>query len=772
MNLKPLLLPLALLLLPISSWAAKSNVEEAKKVRETIDKVNRHWQATHPAEHNSFWDEAAYHTGNMEAYSLTGNPDYLAYSTRWAEHNDWQGAKGKDKSKWKYNRYGEGDDYVLFGDWQVCFQTYAVLYNILPEDKRIKRAREVMEYEMSTPNNDYWWWADGLYMVMPVMTKLYNITGNKKYLDKLYDYILVSDSIMYDKETGLYFRDGKYVYPKHKSANGKKDFWARGDGWVLAGLAKVLKDVPKDWEHRKFFEDKYVRLADAVVASQQPEGYWTRSMLDPEHAPGYETSGTAFFTYGLLWGVNNGYLKDPKYLEAAKKGWDYLNNIALQKDGSVGYVQPIGEKAIPGQVVNKKSVTNFGTGAFLLAASEYVRHLEQGNNPDRKYWTDLAWQMAQPVLSNMAEGKLQENMLVEVSPTWDGRNIKVTFMECFGRLMAGIAPWLSLPDDDSAEGAQRKQLRKWALKSYANAVDPNSPDCLLWSGEGQALVDAAYIAESFLRAWDTLWVPLDDTTKQRYIDNFKSLRSIDPPYTNWLLFSSTIESLLAKAGADCDEFRVNTAARKCEEWYTGDGWYADGPDFTFDYYSSYVFHPMYLETLQTMRDAKKRNRISYGKYYDRALKRAQKHSIVLERLISPEGTFPAFGRSIPYRMAALQPLALMAWYEKLPAGLTNGQVRNALTKVMHRMFDGRENFNEKGFLTIGFAGRQPNVADWYTNNGSLYLTSQAFLPLGLPANHPFWTEAAQPTTQEKAWGSQPFPKDHHWKDDGRINDLY
>lgn len=120
-----------------------------------------------------------------------------------------------------------------------------------------------------------------------------------------------------------------------------------------------------------------MRLADAVVACQQPEGWWTRSMLDPEHAPGMETSGTAFFTYGLLWGVNNGILKDPKYLEAAQKGWNYLYNTAMQKDGSIGYVQPIGEKAIPGQVVDRASTANFGTGAWLLAACEYVRHLEK-----------------------------------------------------------------------------------------------------------------------------------------------------------------------------------------------------------------------------------------------------------------------------------------------------------------------------------------------------------------------------------------------------------
>ncbi|MDE6339421.1 MAG: glycoside hydrolase family 88 protein, partial [Muribaculaceae bacterium] len=636
--------------------------KEAEEVRSIITKVNDYWQANNKAEVNPFWDNAAYHTGNMEAYRLTGNEKWLDYSRHWAEHNQWKGAKSNDRNKWKYD-YGETDEHVLFGDWQICFQTYADLYNILPEDHKIRRAREVMEYEMSTPANDYWWWADGLYMVMPVMTKLYKITDNQKYLDKLYEYISYSDSIMFDPEENLYYRDAKYTYPKHKSANGKKDFWARGDGWVLAGLAKVLQDLPANYKHRDFFENKYKKMAEAVVACQQPEGYWSRSMYDEAHAPGPETSGTAFFTYGLLWGINNGYLTDPKFLNAAKNGWNYLKTTALQKDGRVGYVQPIGEKAIPGQVVDSNSTSNFGVGAFLLAACEYARLLEAEKSGDREYWLNLLYSMAEPVLSNMSKGELQKNMLVEVSPNWDGRDKRVAYMETFGRLMAGIAPWLALPDDNTAEGKKRRELREMALKSYRNAVDPDSPDYLLWSGEGQALVDAAYLAESFLRGYDALWIPLDSITKQRYIKEFTQLRRIDPPYTNWLLFSSIIESFLAKAGAECDEYRVNSAIRKTDEWYVGDGWYADGPDFSYDYYSSYVFHPMILETLQAMDDAGKYTRIDYRKYHDRALKRARKYAIVLERLISPEGTFPVFGRSIPYRMGALQPLALMAWKE-------------------------------------------------------------------------------------------------------------
>lgn len=407
---------------------------------------------------------------------------------------------------------------------------------------------------------------------------------------------------------------------------------------------------------------------------------------------------------------------------------------------------------------------------LLLMCSGAVA--KQPKQSDREYWTSQAYKMAQPVLENMAQGKLQQNMLTEFSPSFDNRNRKVVYMETFGRLMAGIAPWLALPDDATAESKQRKQLREWALASYRNAVDPTSPDYLCWGVSGQNLVDAAYIAESFLRAYDTLWQPLDTLIKQRYFKEFQKLRRIDPPYTNWLLFSSVIESFLAKAGGGYDEFRVNMACRKVEEWYVGDGWYADGPVFAFDYYSSYVFHAMYLETLQAMIDAKMNTRIDYSKYHERALKRAQKYAIILERFISPEGTFPVIGRSTPYRLAAMQPLALLAWYQKMPKELTNGQVRAALTQVMHRMFDHQQNYNQKGFLTIGFCGSQPETADWYTNNGSLYMTSLAFMPLGLPANHSFWTDAPQPWTQVKAWNGRPFPKDHRWADNIQTHDKW
>jgi rhamnogalacturonyl hydrolase YesR len=358
----------------VTVQAKKWTVDEVKSV---IKKVNTYWQTNNPAEVRAFWDHAAYHTGNIEVYKLLKDQKMLDYSIRWAEHNQWKGATESDPSKWKYKKYGEGQDYVLFGDWQICFQTYMDLYQLAPDEKKVARAKEVMGYEADSKVNDYWWWADALYMVMPVMTKMYKLTGDTKYLRKLYENILYSDSIMLDQETGLYFRDGKYVYPKHKTASGKKDFWARGDGWVLAGLAKVLQDMPETYVRQPFFVEKYVNLARGVKRLQQPEGHWTRSMMDPEQAPGFETSGTAFFCYGLLWGVNNGYLSKKEFAPAIEKAWNYLTTIALQKDGKVGYVQPIGERAIPGQTVNADSQANFGVGAFLLAACEYVRYMSR-----------------------------------------------------------------------------------------------------------------------------------------------------------------------------------------------------------------------------------------------------------------------------------------------------------------------------------------------------------------------------------------------------------
>lgn len=377
---------------------------------------------------------------------------------------------------------------------------------------------------------------------------------------------------------------------------------------------------------------------------------------------------------------------------------------------------------------------------------------------DREVWAEMCYKIARPVLENMSRGELQKNMTLELSPTWDGRDKRVAYMETFGRLMAGISPWLSLPDDDTAEGRMRKQLRTWALQSYRNAVDPASPDRLLWENcPTQTLVDAAYLAESFLRAPESTWEQLDTLTQRRYIDCFKGLRTIRPAYNNWLLFRAMVEAFLMQVGAGADQYALTVAVNKINEWYLGDGYYSDGPEMSLDYYNSFVIHPMYVEVLEVLAAHRFWTPVSPKL----AVQRMQRYNTVLERLISPEGTYPAFGRSVTYRMGAFQPLALAAWKYGLPKNLSNGQVRAALTRVMQNMFAVEGNFDDKGFLTLGFAGHQPELANSYTNNGSLYMTSLVYMPLGLPADHPFWTDPAAPWTSQKAWSGQPFPIDGH-----------
>lgn len=377
---------------------------------------------------------------------------------------------------------------------------------------------------------------------------------------------------------------------------------------------------------------------------------------------------------------------------------------------------------------------------------------------DRQVWADLCYKISQPVLENMSKGNFQKDFPLELSPTWDGRDTKVAYLETFARLMAGISPWLALPDDGTPEGKQRKQLHEWAIQAYKNAVDPNSPDKITWlTNTSQPLCDASYLVESFMRAPEATWGQLDEVTKKRYIEGLKSLRTIRPAYNNWLLFRAMVEVFFMSIGEDVDEYALSVGLQKMSEWYLSDGWYSDGPEYAMDYYNSYVMHPMMVEVVEMC----KKHNFSTPISLDLAVKRMNRFNTILERFISPEGAYPAVGRSVIYRMGAFQTLAMSAWKYGLPKDLTNGSVRSALTCVMKRMFAVDGNFDDKGYLRLGFAGHQPNLANYYSNNGSLYMTSLVFMPLGLPADHPFWTAPAEPWTSQKAWSGQEFPEDYH-----------
>lgn len=375
---------------------------------------------------------------------------------------------------------------------------------------------------------------------------------------------------------------------------------------------------------------------------------------------------------------------------------------------------------------------------------------------DRALWVKCLWKISYPVIHNLAEGTLHKNMPVEASPTYELEPEKMTYLEAVGRTLAGVAPWLALPDDNTEEGKLRKQMREEVLKGLKNAVDPNSPDKINFGDYPQPIVDAAYLVHAFLRAPKALWEPLDQVTKDRYIASLKSLRDRTGAYNNWLLFTGLTEAFLLQQGAQSDPFRTMIAKNKVKEWYVGDGWYCDGPKFSMDNYNSYVMHPMMVAMLETLLPLHKASQAEY----EEALKRMVRHAEFCERIIGPDGTYPAFGRSVTYRTAAFQSLADAALREKLPSFIAPAQVRCALTAVHRNMYEGDQNFDKDGWLVLGFNGHQPECADVYTSTGSLYMATLSFLPLGLPADNPFWTDKAADWTTKKAWKGETLRKDY------------
>ena len=380
----------------------------------------------------------------------------------------------------------------------------------------------------------------------------------------------------------------------------------------------------------------------------------------------------------------------------------------------------------------------------------------QGFSPaiSRDAWVAAMRRLADPVLTHLANGTLKARMPVEQAAGADRRS--VTHLEALGRLVAGLAPWIELPPDSTVEGRARAEYAGLARRAIGRAVDPASPDFLNFTRDRQPLVDAAFLALGVLRAPRVLRDELDATTTRHLIAALESTRPIAPPFNNWLLFSATVEAGLKSLGANWDRVRVDYALRQHEQWYRGDGAYSDGPEFHWDYYNSFVIHPMLL----AVADACKDETTAWKELAPAIGRRAQRYAAVQERCIAPDGSFPAIGRSIAYRCGAFHLLADVALRRQLPQDVSPAQVRGALTAVITRTLDAPGTFDADGWLRIGVCGHQPGVGETYISTGSLYLCSVGLLPLGLPASDAFWSAAPQPWTAVRAWSGQPFPIDH------------
>lgn len=373
----------------IPGAAVCADAEGAAATRLLIEQVNDRWISQHLGVPGYDWANAAYFVGNTQAYLVTAEEAYREYAQFWGETNKWSGPMGADVGVWTKSG-------VFHADNQTCFQTYLDLYFLDGDRAKIARALEVMDSQIHSAPEFYWDWDDAIFMAMPVMSRLYRTTGDRLYADKLYAYFSACRDALYDREYHLFFRDGSYINSK---VEGQKNFWARGNGWVMAALAQVLRDMPEDWEHYDEMLAIFQEMAAGATACMKNDGagnmYWTQSMLpkypvSDTNPNGYETSGTAFMTYALMYGINAGLLDEGTFLPYALGGINYLRNVAVQPDFRVGYVQEVGSAAT--NAVPNTATQNFGVGATLLALCEYYKY--QGGLDGGSYLPPyMAWRL-------------------------------------------------------------------------------------------------------------------------------------------------------------------------------------------------------------------------------------------------------------------------------------------------------------------------------------------------------------------------------------------
>ncbi len=392
---------------------------------------------------------------------------------------------------------------------------------------------------------------------------------------------------------------------------------------------------------------------------------------------------------------------------------------------------------------------------FVILISICTNLHAQDGIAERNYLVATVTKLADPLFTALSRNELKQTMPIE---KYNGMQQKhpSTYLEGFARMLAGMAPWLELGPDETAEGKLRAKYIDLALKCIHNGADSTSRDYLDFNIPGQSLVDAAFLTHALLRAPTQLLGKLDETTKRNLVAALKLTRNTKPPQNNWLLFAAMVETGIWKLTGECDQSRIDYAIQKHKDWYKGDGVYGDGADFHFDYYNSFVIHPMMLDILNVL---KERN-ITAAIPYETELVRAQRYAAILERMISPEATYPVTGRSIAYRFGNFQLLSQMALQHHLSKELNPVQVRSALFAMIKKQMEAPGTFDKNGWLQIGIYGHQPGIGEYYISTGSLYLCSQAFLILGLPASDPLWQGADEDWTSRKVWKGLAVPIDH------------
>ena len=337
------------------------NVVELKAL---MEKVNDYWIAENPDVGDNAWERAAYFLGNIAAYDVLKKQQYLDYAIEWANANDWD-----------FNRNENHN--TTNADNVSCGETYMDLMTKYGVEGKMTHMLETLEFTAQDEKNDYWWWIDTFYMALNFYTRMGLYLNDDRLIDKAYNLYMNSKAERgcYDEEEGLWFRDERFLADVAHTLNGKKVFWSRGNGWVLGGLARTLRTLPKEHKYYEEYRSVFVKMAEALRRYQSADGFWRTSLLDPEEFDMPETSGTALNVLGMIIGIREGIL-DASYLECVWKGFDALTDIAMDESGRIGWVQIVALK--PGNV-RQEATNDYAVGTYLLICKELIEYI-QGNN--------------------------------------------------------------------------------------------------------------------------------------------------------------------------------------------------------------------------------------------------------------------------------------------------------------------------------------------------------------------------------------------------------
>lgn len=316
------------------------------------------------------WVRATFLSGLMAYYDVTQNEETFNYINTLCQGVDYElGERPRHADEFAIGRVYT-DIYLKTGDKKVI-------------EKMQKRIDWIIEEPMRGSevgwNHDNWSWCDALFMAPPAWLKLYTCTGKRKYLNEMDSRFWETYDHLYSKEDSLFYRDSRFIWDENgnglKTENGHKIFWGRGNGWVIGGLTDLLTYIPGDYHHRAAYQQLFQEMIAKVASLQAEDGMWRSSLLDYEQYPLKEFSATAFFCYGMAWGINHRMLDQETYWPKVEKAWNAMVEC-VHPDGKIGYIQRVG--ADP-QSVKKEDTMEYGPGAFLLAGKEIIEILDREN---------------------------------------------------------------------------------------------------------------------------------------------------------------------------------------------------------------------------------------------------------------------------------------------------------------------------------------------------------------------------------------------------------